>query len=283
MNFLEAGDPLEADGTLEAALAFLDDYSGVQEDGEILRCLGLTSASSCGSPPRETPSDSPHSSSTDSTQGAGNGDARGARRSSLGESTQGNTKRSNAPAAMRLRRKRKAERLLLRDQAAQLEALLRRLRQARGSSRTQPKLAAPHRIGADTDVETVDKGGFVRWADVATQIQRERQQAEVENVQLREIFAKQVKLARSLESLLQKRGVFQVGGAVLSLWWWMPVALTLRCVAPTAGDRPRVSAPAADAIPQSVCRLQYQVDGRRYGGEDSEVVRRHRLGVFDGP
>lgn len=228
MSFLAADDPLlEADGTLEAALAFLDNYSGVREEEDGLGCLGLTSEGSCGSPPSGTPSVSPCSLSTDSTQGAEDGGARSARRSSLGESTQGKTKRSNAPAAMRLRRKRKAERLLLREQVEQLEALLRRLRQARGSSRTHPRLAASRRTGAASAVETVDEGGFVRWADVATQIQRERQQAEVENVQLREILGKQVKLARSLEGLLQKRGVFQVRGAVLSLWMRMPVALTL--------------------------------------------------------
>jgi len=171
---------------------------------------------------------------------------------------------------MRLRRKRKAERLLLREQAAQLEALIRRLRQAREPSRTQRA------------VETVDIGGFVQWRDMATQIQRERQQAEVENIQLREILAKQFKLAQSLKGLLQKRGVFQVDGAALSLWWLMPVVLTMRFVAPTAGNRPRVRTPAGDATTRPVCQLRHQVDAGRHGGEDPEVVCRHWLGVFVG-
>jgi hypothetical protein len=282
MSFLEADDPLEADGALKAALVFLDEYAGVQEDEGVFNCLGLTTASSCGSPPRGTPSDLPRSSSTDSTQGAGDGDAPSSRHSSLVESSQGKIKRSNASAAMRLRRKRKAERLLLREQAAQLEALIRRLRQAREPSRTQRKLAASHRIATASAVETVDIGGFVQWRDMATQIQRERQQAEVENIQLREILAKQFKLAQSLKGLLQKRGVFQVDGAALSLWWLMPVVLTMRFVAPTAGNRPRVRTPAGDATTRPVCQLRHQVDAGRHGGEDPEVVCRHWLGVFVG-
>lgn len=277
---------LVEDDTLEAALAFLDGYDDVDVDDELGADLDLTSASSCGSPSRAPASGSPCSSSNGSTSQSSRSPERAGRHSGAVATTRAKPKRSNAPAAMRLRRKRKAERLHLRDQVAELEALLRRLRQERGSSRTEPALAVSRPREASL-AGPIEESEFVRWADVATQIQREREQAEMENIQLRDILAKQVKLARNLEGLLQKRGVFQVGNAGSGGSGECErqptnafVVVNVLYVVLIVGNRPGVPAPTPDANAQPFCRLQCRVDARRHGEEDPKAVLGHRLGVF---
>lgn len=111
-------------------------------------------------------------------------------------------KRSNAPAAMRLRRKRKAERLLLREQVAELEGQLRQLQRQQSDVRVVKGPVAMTRGRSE------QLGGV--WSEVAKHMRKERQRAEVENVQLRDVLGKQVKFAQSLEKQLQSRRGFEV-------------------------------------------------------------------------
>lgn len=215
MSFL-ASDNESA--TLAAALAFIDAAFDATDAGVPELATADSSSSSCDGTGVEHASiaassscDSPSSSSSNSSRY--NSDQLQDATSSRGGDRSKQPKRSNAPAAMRLRRKRKAERIQLREQVAALEEQLKLLqqRQAHDVDRASDVMTSSSLVTAEMLSRRLGKSNQATWPAVASRIQQERHRAELLNIQLKEILSKQVKLARSLKGAFQKRGVFQVG------------------------------------------------------------------------
>lgn len=125
----------------------------------------------------------------------------------------------------RAREMRKKEIVYLRNKVVEMETQLEELKQAGdGSSGSATSVAAKSaarllaaRTGRPT-VATLTRGGRIRassrpqfvWEEIASRQYAERHKAELENVKLRMMLEGQIKVAKSLESVLKKRSTTQV-------------------------------------------------------------------------
>ncbi|GMF17906.1 unnamed protein product [Phytophthora lilii] len=125
----------------------------------------------------------------------------------------------------RARNERKIELAYLREKVAQLELELRAIklhpraqtRAIRHDGEKQEREVKKRAAASATPGSTVSLYDPVQvptvWKEVACRQRRRREKAERENVRLKLILENQIKMAKGLESLLQKRAKQQVGSA----------------------------------------------------------------------
>lgn len=125
----------------------------------------------------------------------------------------------------RARDEQKKELLYLRSKVAEMETQLEELKRAGSSenytsaSSVIAKSAARLLAGKPT-VAMLTRGGRIRassrpqfvWEEIASRQYAERHKAELENVKLKMMLEGQIKVAKSLESVLKKRSTTQVRG-----------------------------------------------------------------------
>lgn len=115
----------------------------------------------------------------------------------------------------RARNERKIELAYLREKATQLELELRTLQlRPRSQTRRIPRKNPKQETAATTQASTMSVYNRVQvplvWQEVASRQRRRREKAERENVRLKLILKNQVRMAKGLETLLQKRAKQQV-------------------------------------------------------------------------
>ncbi|RLN94303.1 hypothetical protein BBJ28_00003828, partial [Nothophytophthora sp. Chile5] len=182
---------------------------------------GSTASSVAGSEESTPPSPSPPHQATNAASGSGERSLQTprpalARRKSL---ENGKRKKTGPKKPVtrgdpnRARNERKIELVYLREKVAQLELELHAMRL---HPRTKSYVAIRHveaseeaaAFGQDAVDSTVALPDV--WQEVASRQRRRREKAERENVRLKLIVENQLKMAKSLESLLQKRAKQQV-------------------------------------------------------------------------
>ncbi|EGZ08575.1 hypothetical protein PHYSODRAFT_352657 [Phytophthora sojae] len=142
---------------------------------------------------------------------------RGSRAAKNATTTLAKTKRRVKVNPNRARDERKHELAYLRNKVEQMERELdtmRHRRRVRDICNGEPP---PASSGAESRAMTTKSGAsssrmpFI-WRDIATRQQQRREKSERENVRLKLVLESQVKLAKSMETLLQKRARQQVSG-----------------------------------------------------------------------
>lgn len=116
-----------------------------------------------------------------------------------------------APSVNRSRERRRAELEALRTQVKQLDAQLQHLQRVSNS------------IGKGSGRATATSAPLVKmWMEMALRQHRQREKAELTNRQLRHLLARQIKVARYMESALFRRANLEVSmraaWVVLVLW-----------------------------------------------------------------
>ncbi|KAG6613785.1 M96 mating-specific protein family [Phytophthora cinnamomi] len=141
----------------------------------------------------------------------------GSRAAKSATTTLAKTKRRVKVNPNRARDERKHELAYLRNKVEQMERELdtmRHRRRVRGICNGEPP---PSSSGAGSRALTTKTGAtssrmpFI-WRDIATRQQQRREKSERENARLKLVLESQVKLAKSMETLLQKRARQQVSG-----------------------------------------------------------------------
>ncbi|KAE8987175.1 hypothetical protein PR003_g23614 [Phytophthora rubi] len=142
---------------------------------------------------------------------------RGSRAAKNTTATLAKTKRRVKVNPNRARDERKHELAYLRSKVEQMERELetmRHRRRVRNICNGEPPPSSPS--AESTDMTTKSAASLSRmpfiWRDIATRQQQRREKSERENARLKLVLESQVKLAKSMESLLQKRARQQVSG-----------------------------------------------------------------------
>ncbi|GMF56977.1 unnamed protein product [Phytophthora fragariaefolia] len=142
---------------------------------------------------------------------------RGSRTGKNATTTLAKTKRRVKVNPNRARDERKHELAYLRNKVEQMERELdtmRHRRRARDICNGEPppaSLSSGSRTLTTKSVKSSSRLPFI-WRDIATRQQQRREKSERENARLKLVLESQVKLAKSMETLLQKRARQQVSG-----------------------------------------------------------------------
>ncbi|GLE11404.1 hypothetical protein PINS_up023791 [Pythium insidiosum] len=204
---MNAVDEDDAQQTLQAALDLLDDYA---DDGDLFSTSELDAFSTAPSAQPRCPALSLPAAVEDATP------------------TPTPTSASGS-SIKRVRKRQKDELIYLRCRVRELEDRLARLQQSaasRGSNTTttttrtalpSPSPTSPASTAstiANSEDESRDERPSSQlisvWESVAARQYEQRQQAEVENVKLKEMLEEQIRVARSLERILRKRSHMEI-------------------------------------------------------------------------
>ncbi|KAG7378715.1 hypothetical protein PHYPSEUDO_009735 [Phytophthora pseudosyringae] len=151
---------------------------------------------------------------------SGQATGRGSRAAKNSTTTLAKTKRRVKVNPNRARDERKHELAYLRNKVEQMERELdtmRHRRRARGIRNAEPPPPDSDSQALTTICSRLAASSarmpFI-WRDIATRQQQRREKSERENARLKLVLESQVKLAKSMETLLQKRARQQVSGCV---------------------------------------------------------------------
>ncbi|KAF4142149.1 hypothetical protein GN958_ATG08647 [Phytophthora infestans] len=156
-----------------------------------------------------SPTDSGDPTATNTvTQASGNGgeNARRASRGCTQQATSGKTKKRIRLNPNRARDNRKNELAYLRNKVKQMEEQLQSLRQQYIENKDSTNTTITTRSIVDT------AGKPPVWRDMASTQQLRREQAERENARLKLVLESQIKLAKSMEAVMQRRTRQQLAG-----------------------------------------------------------------------
>lgn len=222
---LDADEP----ETLEAALSFLDTFDprtdgGVDVNGGVALAL-LSASSSSASSTSPVDASGFSFSSLDGQMPPGKPTTGSARPPSKGDAAarEGKVKKKRFRKKTsdynpnRARDERKDELLYLRTKVREMEDELEELRKTGQCQTAVAKTLHAHAMRAVDPVRTLPRDWMKTswshstvWKELASRQYAERHKAELENIRLKMILEAQIKVAKSLERLLQKRPNMQV-------------------------------------------------------------------------